>query len=408
MIRRHATRRLLDALRDTPVVHLQGARQTGKSTLAQSIAAGQPSRTYLTLDTAAVRAAAQADPEGFIAGLDGPAVIGEVQRAPALALAIKATADADRRAGQFLLTGSAGILSLPRLAESLAGRMEIHTLWPFSQGEISDVRETFIDRMFDDKLLTPTSKPEQTIIERICVGGYPEARIRKIASRRHAWFESYLDAIMQRDIRDLANIERLSEVPRLLALLASRAGHPVNYADLSRSMAIPQTTLKRYMALLETTFILRLLPAWFTNIGKRLTKAPKLLVADTGLLSHLLGIDGDRLRKDRTLFGHVLENFVAMEIIKQLGWSERRCRPYHFRAESGAEVDLVLEDSAGRLVGIEVKGAVTLRSEALRGLKALAGIAGPRFVRGVVLYTGTAVVPFGERLHALPIDQLWA
>lgn len=167
---------------------------------------------------------------------------------------------------------------------------------------------------------------------------------------------------MQRDIRDLANIERLSEVPRLLALLASRAGHPVNYADLSRTLAIPQTTLKRYMALLETTFILRLLPAWFTNIGKRLTKAPKLLLADTGLLSHLLGIDGDRLRTDRTLFGHVLENFVAMRLIKQLGWSDRRCRPYHFRAESGAEVDLVLEDSAEKLVGIEVKGAVTLEA----------------------------------------------
>ncbi len=407
MIRRHATRRLLDALSDTPVVHLQGARQTGKSTLVQSIAAGPKPRTYLTLDRAAVRAAAQADPEGFVAGLDGPAVIDEVQRAPALALAIKAAVDADRRAGQFLLTGSASILSLPRLSESLAGRMEIHTLWPFSQGEISSVRETFIDRVFAGELSAPTVRPEQTIIERICVGGYPEARKRKTA-RRHAWFDSYLEAIMQRDIRDLANIERLSEVPRLLALLASRAGQLVNNADLSRSLGIPQTTLKRYMALLETTFILRFLPAWFTNIGKRLTKAPKLLLTDTGLLVHLLGIDGDRLRTDRTLFGHVLENFAAMEVVKQLGWSDRRCRLYHFRTETGAEVDLVLEDSAGGLVGIEVKSAVTLRNEDIRGLAALAGIAGPRFVRGIVLYTGTEIVPFGKRLHAVPISQLWA
>ncbi len=408
MIHRHATSRLLEALNDTPVVHLQGARQTGKSTLAKSIASRQHPCTYLTLDTAAVRAAAQADPEGFIAGLDGPAVIDEVQRVPDLALAIKAAVDADRHAGQFLLTGSASILSLPRLSESLAGRMEIHTLWPFSQGEISGTQETFIDRVFANKPPLPTTGREQPIIERIRFGGYPEALVRKTANRRHAWFDSYLDAITQRDIRDLANIERLSEIPRLLALLASRTGQLVKHADLSRSLGIPQTTLKRYLALLETTFIIRLVPAWFTNIGKRLTKAPKLLLTDSGLILHLLDMDGDRLAKDRTLLGHVLECFVAMELIKQLGWSEKRCRLYHFRTETGVEVDLVLEDSAGRLVGIEVKGAVTLRKNATRGLKVLAEVSGSRFIRGIVLYTGTDVVPFCERLHALPISQLWA
>ena len=407
MIRRHATQRLLEALHDTPVVHLQGARQTGKSTLVQAIVDGRQPRTYLTLDTLAVRSAAQADPEGFIAGLDGPAVIDEVQRAPDLALAIKAAVDADRRPGQFLLTGSAAALSLPKLSESLAGRMEIHTLWPFSQGELSGVRETFIDRLFADRLPMLNPGPAQATIERICVGGYPEAQVRKTA-RRQAWFESYIDAITQRDIRDLANIERLREIPRLLALLASRAGQLINYADLARSLAIPQTSLKRYAALLEATFLLRLIPAWFSNIGKRLTKTPKLLLTDSGLLAHLLGIDRDRLGKDRTLFGHVLENFVAMELTKQLGWSRRRCRLYHFRTEAGAEVDLVLEDSSGQLAGIEIKSAATLRREAVRGLEALAEAAGPRFTRGVVLYTGTAMVPFGERLHAVPISQLWA
>lgn len=410
MISRHATRRLLDGLRDTPVLSLQGARQTGKSTLVRALAEHGHSARYLTLDTAAARAAAIDDPEGFVAGLDRPVVIDEAQRAPALALAIKAAVDADRGPGQFLLTGSASVLSLPKLAESLAGRMEVHTLWPFSQGELCGVRETFIDRVFRAKLATPNTTPdtERILIERICRGGYPEVQTRRGAARRQAWFDSYLNAILQRDVRDLANVERLSEMPRLLALVAARAGQLVNYADLARMLAIPQTTLKRYLALMEATFLVRLLPAWFSNLGKRLTKAPKLLLADTGLLTHLLEVDTSRLRRDRTRLGHVLENFVAMELVKQLGWSERRCGLFHFRTEAGAEVDLVLEDRAGRLVGVEVKCAASLQKRDFRGLEVLADVAGPRFVRGVVLYTGAAVVPFGKKLRALPVSQLWA
>lgn len=409
MISRHATRCLLDGLRDTPVLSLQGARQTGKSTLVRAMAEQGHSAQYLTLDAAAVRAAAIDDPEGFVAGLDRPVVIDEAQRAPALALAIKAAVDADRSPGQFLLTGSASVLSLPKLAESLAGRMEVHTLWPFSQGELYGVRETFIDRLFRAKLLAPETAPdaERTFVERVCRGGYPEVQTRRNVARRRAWFDSYLNAILQRDVRDLANVERLSEMPRLLALVASRASQLVNYADLARMLVIPQTTLKRYLALMEATFLVRLLPAWSSNLGKRLTKAPKLLLADTGLLAHLLEVDTNRLRRDRTLLGHVLENFVAMELIKQLGWSERRCRLFHFRTEAGAEVDLVLEDRAGRLVGVEVKCAASLQKRDFRGLEALADIAGSRFVRGVVLYTGATVVPFGRKLRALPVSQLW-
>ena len=407
---RHATDALLDALHDTPVVYLQGARQTGKSTLVRAISERQHPARYLTLDTAAVLSAASNDPEGFIAGFDRPVVIDEVQRAPSLALAIKAAVDANRRPGQFLLTGSASVMSLPALSDSLAGRMELHTLWPFSQGELANVRETFVDRILAERLVTPATMPdtEKSLIDRVCTGGYPEIQTRRSHTRRQAWFDSYVDAILQRDVRDLANIERLSEIPRLLALLASRAGELLNFADLARTLGIPQTTLKRYMALMEMTFLVRVLPAWFSNLGKRLAKAPKLLLADTGLLTHLVEADGNRLRRDRTLLGHVLENFVAMELIKQLGWSKRRCRLFHFRTESGAEVDLVLEDPAGRLVGVEVKSAVSTRQQDFRGLEELARLSGDRFVRGIVLCTGTTVVPFGRNLYQLPVSQLWA
>lgn len=410
MLPRHAHRQLLDGLGDTPIVYLQGPRQSGKSTLAQSLQEPLSGAPYLTLDTAAVLAAATEDPEGLVAGLPQAAIIDEVQRAPALALAIKAAVDADRRPGRFLLTGSAGVLSLPRLADSLAGRMELHTLWPFSQGELAEVRETFIDRMFVEGPKagdTPTATGND-LVGRICLGGFPEIHARKSWPRRRAWFDAYIDTIVQRDLRDIANVERLSELPRLLGLLASRACQLVNFADLSRALAVPQSTLKRYVALLETTFLVRLLPAWFTNVGKRLTKAPKLLLTDTGLLMHVLGADADRLRRDRLLFGHALENFVAMELIKQLGWCERRCELFHFRTPAGAEVDLVLEDRAGNLVGIEVKSAASLRRRDFRGLEVLAELAGPRFVRGVVLYTGAQIVPFGENLHAVPIGEAFA
>lgn len=409
MIPRHAATRLGEALADTPVVYLQGARQTGKSTLARDLGE-QRSASYLTLDTAATFAAATDDPDGFVAGLPRPVVIDEAQRAPALAVAIKAAVDADRQPGRFLLTGSAGVMSLPKLSESLAGRMELHTLWPLSQGEIEGTREAFVDRLFAAELAPSAAAPlsEEEVAARMCTGGFPEARGRRTARRREAWFDAYVDSILQRDVYELANIDRLLDMPRLLGLLATRTGQLINHADLARTLALPQTTLKRYIALLETTFLLRRLPAWFANVGKRLVKAPKLMLVDTGLLAHLLEADAARLRQDRALLGRTLENFVAMELVKQLGWCERRCRLFHFRTEAGAEVDLVLEDRQGRLVGVEVKCTATLRPQHFTGLKALQEIAGERFVRGAVVYLGTEVVPFGAALHGLPLAQVWA
>lgn len=335
--------------------------------------------------------------------------IDEAQRAPELFLAIKAAVDADRRPGRFLLTGSAGVLAVPKVAESLAGRMELHTLWPFSQGEAGGLRETFVDRLFGDSLDMPAVAPEaeDSLLERICVGGFPEVRSRTRRSRRRAWFDAYIDSMLQRDVRDLANIERLVDLPRLLSLLAFRAGQPVNFADLARTLAIPQSTLKRYVDLLKLIFLVVPLPAWYTNLTKRVAKAPKLMLGDTGLLTHLLDADPSRLKSDRALLGHVFENFVAMEVTKQLGWAERRCQLFHFRTETGAECDLVIEDRAGRLVGVEVKCATTVRRGDFRGIEKLAETAGDRFLRGVVLHPGTEVVPFGKRLHAVPVGQLW-
>ena len=408
MITRHLARAVLESLQDSPVVFIQGARQTGKSTLAQSLAdLGHPAR-YLTMDDAVTLAAARSDPQGFIAGLEGPMILDEVQRAPGLALAIKAAVDADRKPGRFLLTGSANVLVLPTLSDSLAGRIEIHTLWPLSQGELSGSQEHFIDAVFNAKLPRFDESDEDwpRLTRRLTAGGYPEMLNRSTTARREAWFGSYLTTILQRDVRDIANVRDLADMPRLLTLVASRASSLLDYADLARGLSMPQTTLKRYMSLLQATFLIQTLPAWFSNIGKRLVKSPKMLLNDTGLLTHLLGLGADRLRTDPTVGGSVLENFVAMELLKQRGWSKLRPNLFHFRTHPGDEVDLVLEDRAGRIVGIEVKASATVNAGHFKGMKALAAATGPRFVRGIVLYTGHSAVPFAKDLFALPLPCL--
>lgn len=409
MYRRFLTHPLTDALADSPVVLINGARQTGKTTLVQSLA---PTRfaTYFTLDDLGVLSAARSDPQGFIAGLSGSVILDEVQRAPELFPALKAAVDRQRTPGRFLLTGSANVLLLPKLSESLAGRMEVLTLWPLAQAELVGSAANLVDTLFSEQMPTGQDLPalaQDDLIRRLLGGGYPEPLTRSTPVRRRAWFNSYLTTILQRDVRDLANIEGLTELPRLLALLASRTGALLNQADVSRSAGLPYTTLLRYMTLLEATFLVQTLPAWSGNLGLRLVKAPKVLLTDTGLAANLLGLSTERLEQDGTLRGHLLETFVAMEIRKLSGWSRTQPNLFHWRTAAQQEVDLLLEDTSGRLVGIEVKASGTVTSSDFKGLRALQELTGNRFYRGVVLYTGGQVIPFGERLHAVPLSSLW-
>lgn len=405
---RNLTDRILEALADSPVVFLHGARQTGKSTLIQELASGRHRAEYITLDDAGTLAAARTDPTGFVPALRTPVVIDEVQRAPDLLLAIKASVDRDRRPGRFLLTGSANVLLIPRVSESLAGRMEILTLYPLSQGEIEGVRESFVDRVFSDEPfpLKREAVNREDVIQRVLAGGYPEVLARAPA-RRGAWFGSYVTTILQRDIRDLQEIERLTELPRLLSILAARTGALLNVADLSRASGIPQRTLARYLTLLQMTFLLQLLPAWTVNVRRRLLKSPKLLALDTGLASHLIGQNTEGLTKAPDLLGHLLETFVIAEVVKQITWNEANPHPHHFRTAEGDEVDLVLEAPSGRLVGIEVKASATIGTADFKGLRVFAAAAGRKFQRGVVLYLGDMAVPFGEAFNALPVPMVW-
>jgi uncharacterized protein len=409
MKHRHITSQVLSALADTPVVFVQGPRQAGKTTLVQSLRNHGYAAEYRTLDDAAVLAAARSDPDGFVDSLPAQVILDEVQRAPDLFRAIKRSVDAKRKPGRFLLTGSANALVLPKVSESLAGRMEVLALAPFSQGEIAGRREGFVDACFarDFKPGVFREAGWPALVERIVRGGFPEAAARADAARRAAWFGGYITTILERDVRDLSNVQNLSDLPRLLRLLAARTSGVLNLSDVARDAHLPLTTLQRHWALLEAVFFVRTLTAWSGNLTSRLAKAPKILLNDAGLLCHLLNLDAERLKTDDLMSGSVLESFVAVELAKQATWSRGRPALFHYRTQKQQEVDLVLEDAAGRLVGIEVKKTASPASGDFKGLRHLAGQTGKRFLRGILLYTGSTSVTFGPNLHAVPVSALW-
>lgn len=393
------------ALDDTPVVLLTGARQSGKTTLVRQVGEAR-GMAYVTFDDITPFAAATSDPEQFIRGFDRPVVIDEIQRVPSVLLAIKAAVDRHRAPGRFLLTGSTNVLHVPRVADSLAGRMEVHTLWPLSQGEIRGTREQFIDRAFSDTAFS-TSAPARPL-EELLRGGFPEVTQRMDDARRSAWFSAYVTTMLVRTVRDIAEIDGTVALPRLFAAVANRSSSLLNIADLARTVDLPLTTTRRYLALLELAYQVVRIPAWARNRDRRLAKAPKLVVTDSGLLAHLLAYTPARAHHDPRAAGALLESFVTMELIKQSAWSHIHPTLSHFRTQAGREVDLVLEDPHGRMVGIEVKMTTQVRGEDFLGLRALRDHVGKDFVRGVVLHRGAHAVAFGENLIALPLCALWS
>jgi predicted AAA+ superfamily ATPase len=409
MFRRNLLGKVQESVRFSPATLVNGARQTGKSTFVKTSFVEGSSFTYVNMDDLNLLRLAKSDPLTFVAQFQGRAAIDEIQRAPELLLPLKKMIDEDRTKRRYLLTGSASILTLPKLSESLAGRMEIHTLWPLSQGEIRDRKERFIDFAFSDE---PPQKPEactqDEYLRAVVQGGYPDALEQMQAGRGPEWFRSYLTTILQRDIHDISHIEGLAELPNLLEIIASRAGNLINFADISRMTKLNAVTLKRYYTLLKTVFLVVELPAWGRNFELRLVKSPKVFLNDTGLLCYLRGLDAKALTRERLLLGSVMENFVVMELMKQSGWADLRCNLLHYRNTNGDEVDVVLEAADKRIVGVEVKSSMDVSPSDFNGMRSLAKAAGDRFHRGILLYTGSEVIQYGSNLWAVPVAALWA
>jgi predicted AAA+ superfamily ATPase len=399
--------RITEALQDTPVVLLAGPRQAGKTTLVRQIAERQGFE-YLTLDDDLTLLSAREDPVGMIRSLD-KAVIDEIQRAPELLLSIKKSVDEDRRPGRFLLTGSANLMTIPTVADSLAGRMETLSLLPLAQGEINSLHaENWIENAFAGRILEPTEPAVGAdLIQRVLRGGYPEAVARSSSRRRIAWARQYIDALIQRDVQDVASVDKLDQLPRFLRALAQMAGQMCNYTQLGGQVGLDAKTASKYMGVFEQMYLLKRVDVWSSNHLKRVVKTPKLHFIDSGLLAALLELSEDEIQQDRTRFGNLLEAFIYAELLKHRNTADKDYRLMYYRDADKFEVDIVIENAAGNLVCVEVKAAATVKEKDLRGLKKLAGIAGNKFKMGILFYDGADIVPLGDKIWAAPISSLW-
>lgn len=398
---------MTEALEDTRVVLVNGARQAGKSTLVR-VSAEERGATYRSLDEGVIRRAAQEDPAGFV-DVPAPLVIDEVQRAPEVFLAIKADVDARPTPGRFLLTGSSRVLGLRGLPDALPGRMETIELWPFSQGEIDGCPDGFVDAAFTHgpDLTHQSTVTRAQYADRLTRGGFPEAVARPEGRRRTRFLDAYVRDLVAREVAELSEIERTTEMRTLVRLLAARSGQLLVTSALAADARLPNRTATRYLALLEEVFLIKRIPAWSRNLSSRATATPKVTMVDSGVAANLLGIDPNRLIEPGASIGPLLESFALMEIARQLTWSEQQADLFHYRTRDKIEVDAVIENRRGQAVGIEVKASSTVRSEDFRGLRHLADRLGDDFVVGVVLYTGTETLPFGDRMRAMPLSALW-
>jgi len=396
-----------DAMESARAVALLGPRQAGKSTLAQVLAGGRVPADYLTLDDDPVRSAARADPQGFVAALGRRTVIDEVQRAPDLLLAVKSRLDRDRSPGQFLLTGSANLRRVPGVADALPGRLDYLTLWPLTQGEIAGRYEDVLQRAFDGDIPSIVDAPvgRHEYAEMLVAGGFPEARMRSPAARMR-FFTSYVGSIVDRDVADVARVQDPTAVGTLLRLVAARSGALARYETLARDAALDGKTVKSHLDVLERLFLVRIRRPWHVNLGKRQVKAPKLYMADSGLLAGMLGAGAGRVRDDDGLAGALFETFVATELERQASWSPQPLTFWHYR-EGEREVDTIVEWPSGEIVGVEVKASATVRARDFTGLAHLRDRVGARLRAGLVVYAGQRTLPFGNRLWALPLPGLW-
>ena len=406
-IDRFIQRRVEERLQDSPVVLIHGPRRCGKTTLALHLGK-MHGYAYFSFDDEGVLSAAKEDPVGFVAGLPDRVVLDEIQRIPELLTSLKLVVDRERKPGRFILTGSANVLLLPRLSDSLAGRMAIIRLHPLSRCELLGRESGFLARLATDGFeWRRTERLGDEIAEIIAVGGYPEALARPTDARRLAWSRDYIESIIQRDVLDLARIRGQEVLPDLLTAAADRTAQIFNLADLAAPFSLSRPTIRDYVTLLERIFLIHRLRSWHSNALSRLIKSPKLHIGDTGLACTILDLTASDLKSDRKRYGHLLETFIVQEIRRQAGWSDRPPRLGHFRNRDGVEADLVLEFGPNRIAAVEVKLSATVRAKDFRGLKKLQSALGERFVRGVVLYDGEDALPFGEGLWAVPIGCVW-
>ena len=396
-----------EALTDTPVVCVVGPRQSGKTTLVQHLA---PDRAFFSLDENNYYQTAALDPSGFVAALPDAVTVDEIQRVPALLPAIKRAVDQSRRPGRFLLTGSANLLLLPTVTESLAGRMEIVQLQPLTEAEKERKNGRFLIDLLQGAL-KPNIRPETTtggptLAERLVAGGYPEPLTRSPVRARQ-WHRQYLRGIIERDVREVARVRDARELARLLELLALRSAQLFNASNLANDLGVHRETVEHFVTVLERLFLVRRLPAWHRNTAKRLIRSPKVHLLDSGLAATLADLTVADWLNNRERMGNLLESFVVQQLSAQAAWTDPDLRFWHYRDKDRVEVDAVI--TRGRKTwGIEVKAAASVTSRDGRGLARLADHCGKDFEQGILFYDGRDIFPLTDkRMLAVPLSELW-
>lgn len=395
------------ALRDTPVVCLLGPRQSGKTTLARML---EPSYAYVTFDDAATLAFAQADPTGFVAALPPRVILDEIQRVPELLRTLKLEVDRDRRPGRFVLTGSANLLLLPGLGDSLAGRMEVVQLHPLTAAEQARAPGRFLAALLGSRLrpAIATTAPQAplALAERIVAGGFPEA-VARSATRARAWHREYLRLLLERDVRDIARVRDTAAMGRMLEMLALRSAELLNVSSLGNDLDLRRETVDHYLAVCERLYLVRRLPPWHRNPASRLIKSPKVHLLDSGLAATLTGLTVADWSTQRSRFGHLLESFVVQQLVAQAGWTDPDLRFWHYRDKDQVEVGLVITRGQ-QTWGVEVKSAMTATPADGQGLRRLTELCGADYQCGVLLYAGDSTITLGDKRNlAVPLARLW-
>lgn len=408
MYPRYCTDRVKLALADTPVVVISGPRQCGKTTLVKNLQL--ENWHYVSLDDPTQLAEAKADPTGFVRQFTARhIVIDEVQRVPELFLPIKQLVDEDRRPGRFILTGSADAKLIPNLSDALVGRMESIPLLPLAQCEIRESAGGFLKDILAGNIPKQSEiRIRQRLIESAVSGGFPEPLSPDNASRQVAWFQQYVQTIVQRDLLDFGRLEHPQAMARLIQAMVNQVGQLTNILTLSEQASLPRQTVARYMALLEQIFIFEQLPAWHRNHTKRLTKTPKLHCVDSGLVCALQNSTRAVLMENSMRLGAVVESYVYCELRRLASWHDGPVYFYHYRDKDKVEVDVVLETAQGKVIGIEIKSGATVKREHFQGLERLKRAAGDDFLTGIILYDGDHTTQHGKQMVSIPLSSIWA
>ena len=407
MYQRYAKQKVLIALKDTPAIIIVGPRQCGKTTLVKEIIGED--WIYITLDDVNQLRFAQNDPIGFVRQhASKHVVIDEVQRVPELILPIKQSIDENRVPGRFLLTGSANAMALPVVADSLAGRLEVVSLLPLAECEINGNPSTFLTKILSGDIPASSQvRIREKLISKVISGGFPEALLRTEDSRRVAWFNQYIMSLVQKDLKDLGQIEHLDEMPRLIQIICNQIGNLINYTEVGNLLGLSRQTVAKYLQLLEQLFIFQELPAWHRNENKRLIKTPKAHIVDSGLLCALRRINHEKINRDPQLFGHLLESYVLCELRRLASWHDEPLYFSYYRDKDQVEVDIVIETLSGDVIGIEIKASATLRNQDFQGIERLRKSAGKNFMMGMVLYDGDHTNVVDGNIFSAPLGVLW-